>query len=246
VTAGYFPWDVCNTVSLQLEAWCSRYTTAARATEISANALAFLLREAMRGEKTSTGPLRRLYKHAEFGLRWGNVSGDRDVPFGIWKTIPDPGEHLLCEFTRAYACVYMGMELSQMSLLDQHILARTVAGRTHSLEGHWFLPTDGTDPSEVFALVQRVIQAWDEHAHGPVGCCAEFDELWEHEHNKAHQWHHRWRRDTNGGLSGLTKQADHPRYHRATVADDRIHLDRSGGQRQSEPDLWFAPGSSAH
>ena len=222
MSRGYFPWEACNTISLQLEAWCARYTDANTAAAVSAGALAMLLREAMNGNKTPTGPYRRLYKIAEFEMRWMSGYSAYDIPFGIWRAIPDPGEALMCEFTRAYACVYMGAELAQIDLLSQHIIARSVAGRTHSLEGYWEMPGDSEQAADLVALVNRIVAAWENHAHAQGNCCSEFNDLWNHESNKAHAWYEKWRRDAKGGSRGPNQQTHHPRYYRPPDAESLL------------------------
>lgn len=244
MTAGYFPWDVCNQVSLKLENWCAQYTTPDQATRISAGALAATLACAMEGRRTVNGPYRSLFAWAEFEMRVDHLNHVADIPFGIWRTIPDPGEHVLCEFTRAYACAYMGAGLTPLTELEKLQLHDAVRQRTHSLEGHWFLPADGVEPAALFALVERISLAWDQHDHSPVGCCEDCGSLWTHEHNRAHEWHVRWLSAKRGNRHGLTQQTDRPRHNRSPFADDHIHLDRAGGEREPESDLWFAPGRS--
>lgn len=205
-----------------------------------------VLREAMNGNKTPTGPYRRLYKVAEFELRWQSGPTGRDVPFGIWRSIPDPGEALLCEFTRAYACVYMGVELAQLDLGDQHVLARNVAVRRHTLEGYWQIPDVYAEANLVVNLLNRVTRAWEGHAHGPSNCCVEFSQLWNHEHNKAHTWYEKWRRDLRGGTRGQNQQADSSRHYGPPYAEPVLgnHGRRRVGAGQ--PDAGADPGHSAH
>lgn len=240
MTRGYFPWDACNTVSLQLEAWCARYTTVEDAAGISAGALAMVLTDAMTGAKTPTGPYRRLYKVAEHQLRWESRISGRDVPFGIWRSIPDPGEALLCEFTRAYACVYMGTELAPLDLREQRVLTRSVASRRHALEGHWLMADVGEDYAQVVTVLNRVNTAWESHAHGPSNCCVEFSQLWNHEHNKAHTWYERWRHDLKGGTRGPNQQADSPRHYGPPYAESVLGQHGRGRAGAGQPDVWPA------
>jgi hypothetical protein len=175
-------------VYMQLIAWVNRWMPIEQAQHMAASCMVGVVRDAMLGLHTQYGPYRAIYTSAEFHMRWWGQANGYDLPFGVWRTIPVPVPDLVCELARTYALLHQASEIGQVSMPEQDILMRMLYAGRYDQQAHWSMPLGDIDVPVAMAIVERCVQALDEHVCEPWDGCEEFRVLWEREDRVSARW----------------------------------------------------------
>ena len=217
---------VFKTVSGMVGPWVAQYIPEPDASAIAADSMVYILREALCGYPTPYGPYRAIFSHAETYIRlWSRII-NRDVPFGIWRTVPMPTAQLLSDITRCYAAVYRGAELGETSQQEQDMLCTLVARGRFDQHGSWVVPPGTVDVSIALSVLTRIFWAMDSHRCMSNDGCREFMQLREHEAGASWRWYCSFLQHSGVNIDVSHQQDDHPGVDRPPVAVDHLAHDR--------------------
>lgn len=221
--------DNANQVYLKLLNWINRYTPGEFAVTTAATVMCTGLRQALRGHRTPQGAYRALFTAAEFQMRWNSQATGPDIPFGIWRSIPVPTEHMICELARLYGLIYQVGQLLQINETDQDILVEGLWEARHDLHGYLHLAPHleqlSDDVSELVGFMKLTLA---NHECCNDGFCEEGFNLWQHEDMRGRRWLAEFlphvRRESYGD-----QQVHHPSNDGPPVADDSVEHHWIGG-----------------
>lgn len=197
-------WRLFDGVHLGVLAWLRRWTDDDRAQALAARAMASYLHNGMRGQATTYGPYREIYECAEYYLRLDNRSGGRDVPFGVWRTIPLPSSDLLCDITRLYCTCHQLAELGQVSIPEQAAICSVVRRGRHDAAGTWAPQAGDAHIPQALAALERAVKSLEQHDCAGTSDCVEFTELWHAEDIRAERWLARFAPESLGSSYGFS------------------------------------------
>lgn len=205
-------WDVAYRI---LIAWVRTWLPEPDAVDAANSAVCFMLRRGMNGQATSYGPWRELYEQAEKYMRWwGQVHG-KDIPNGLWRTIPLTNLTFLCDFAQAYCVLYQAAELGSVSIPEQDTLIGVFSRGAYDELGQWCPQLGDVDVPVVMSIIDRVIRACEAHIHGPGDDCVEFATLWAREDACTDRWYHNTLGQEKGDFHGVRQQDHHPGVNRS-------------------------------
>lgn len=168
--------------------WVNRWITDEGAGTVAAQAFTSWLTFAVLGHSTSYGPYKELYRSAEFQMRTWEIAHKNIIPFKVWTTVPVPTQEFLSELARAYAIIYQGCQLGQVTLAERSLaLAMIGGGRFDSAEKWSPSPQFGRAP-QVRHILGRVIMDLRAHVCRVGDSCEEYAGLWKSEEMKGARW----------------------------------------------------------
>jgi len=173
---------------LALLTWCHSYVPEPIASDIAASSFTDMVRSGMRGYRTPYGPYRLMFTTAEFSMRWWGQANSRDIPFGIWRTIPYPMADLVNQLSRAYALFNMGTEIGEVSKHEEDLVLSVLMRSRFDKNDSLVLPLGDPDVPIAMAILGRVDRVLLEHQCSDYDGCTEFGALWSHEEAVSERW----------------------------------------------------------
>jgi hypothetical protein len=192
----------------------------------------------MTRKTTSYGPYRALFEELERSVRILAQGTTRQVPGGLWKSIPVPTETTLTRLAALYGVVYMGAEMSQLSFAARELLLDGL-GTAHIGPGNRFeLNLWLKSAPAVRKLFDGVVLVLDTHQCAGDPVCADAVSLYENQRLKGLQWLNDFLLRTGRAVNGQKSETYHPCSASPAQSDHSLDVERPGGDGQPISDQW--------
>ena len=183
--------------------WVKRWVPAAPGQHLAAAALSCWVGDAIYGQGTIYGPYRALYGQAEWQLRQYCRLGAGDVPFGIWRTIPDPGWDGVDTIAQLYSAIYVTADMMNLGREDIDLVTKVVGRSGITTDRSWVLPRLDPDVPRFTDLLDRVDAVWEEHATRCDGGCSVPDRFYPSERARSATWYERFAPERRDAFNGF-------------------------------------------
>jgi hypothetical protein len=168
--------------------WVNRWITDEGAGTVAADAFGHWLTSAILGHPTSYGPYKELYMSAEHQMRSWEIAHKNIIPFKVWTTVPVPTQEYLSELARAYAIIYQGCQLGQVTREERSLALSMISGGRFDSAEQWSpSPTFHRAP-QVRHILGRVTIQLRAHVCRVGDSCEEYAGLWKSEELKGARW----------------------------------------------------------